>query len=218
MKDADVRATLRARLQAAHADDPEALLVDEFGIDQGTVRIDLALITHDLHGFEIKSDRDTLDRLPTQAAYYGTVLDRATLVVGERHYLKARAMIPAWWGIQIALPIRRGLVDLREDRAPALNPGVNPFAIAGLLWRAEALGLLEKLDAAVDLYDKPRAFLHYRLSTLLPLDDLRATVRACLRARVDWREDPDGAGMEHPGSEPSEGAQACSGSRQSQPD
>ena len=48
------------------------------------VRIDIAVVKGALHGFEIKSDFDNLKRLARQVDLYSQVLDRATLVVGER--------------------------------------------------------------------------------------------------------------------------------------
>jgi hypothetical protein len=47
--------------------------------------------------YEIKSERDDLTRLPGQVAVYGQVLDRATLVVAERHCAAALTLIPDWW-------------------------------------------------------------------------------------------------------------------------
>src|SRR5436305_708698 len=52
-----------------------------------------------IHGYEIKSDKDTLIRLPRQVDAYNAVFERATLVSTRRHLSSAREIIPNWWGI-----------------------------------------------------------------------------------------------------------------------
>lgn len=37
--------------------DGERLIIDELGCCQGAARIDVAVVTNELHGFEIKSER-----------------------------------------------------------------------------------------------------------------------------------------------------------------
>lgn len=187
MRDGDVRATLRDLLPQWHGPEPGARIVEEFGIGNGEVRVDLVVIDEWLHGYEIKSDCDTLARLPTQARRYSEALDRVTLVVGERHHSKAKRLVPDWWGVMTAVPIRPGLVRLYPDRPPSPNPRVDPFAVAGLLWREEALEVLDALDALRGLRSRSRSFLFNRLIQIFSLEELRALVREKLRTRQDWR-------------------------------
>jgi hypothetical protein len=49
-------------------------MLDEFGLEHGEVRVDVAVINGELHGYEIKSERDTLERLPRQVKAYSAVL------------------------------------------------------------------------------------------------------------------------------------------------
>jgi hypothetical protein len=49
-----------------------------------------------LWGYELKSERDTLERLPLQARIYSRVFDRVTLVTGLRHAGAAEDRIPGW--------------------------------------------------------------------------------------------------------------------------
>lgn len=188
MRDGDVRATLRGLLPRWH---PEARVVEEFGIGNGDVRVDLVALDDWLHGYEIKSDMDTLARLPTQARRYSQALDRVTLVVGERHHSRARRMVPEWWGVKTAVPIRPGLVRLYPDREPEPNPQVDAYTVASLLWREEALELLEAMDALGGLRSTSRTFLYNRVTQVFSLEELRAFVRAKLKGRVDWRTDAD---------------------------
>ena len=55
------------------------------GVWSGTVRIDVAVLNGEMCGYEIKSDRDTLERLPFQIEIYSKEFDKLTLVVGRRH-------------------------------------------------------------------------------------------------------------------------------------
>ena len=64
MRDSEIRNTLRATLLSEHAGDPTAVVIDELGICQGSARIDMAVVNGSLNGYEIKSDLDTLARLP----------------------------------------------------------------------------------------------------------------------------------------------------------
>ena len=64
-----IRASLHRRLVAKHQDEKGVVLIDELGLCKGSARVDLAVVGNQLHGYEIKSDRDSLRRLRTQAGY-----------------------------------------------------------------------------------------------------------------------------------------------------
>lgn len=183
MRDIDVRISLRDLIMAQHQYEPDTLVLDELGLYGGAVRVDLTAINGCMHGYEIKSNRDTLERLPAQVELYSEVLDLATLVVGEKHHAKAKVLVPEWWGISIALPCESGSIVLAEERKAQTNPNIDAFAVACLLWRDEALQLLEEADAAKGVRSKPREFLYRRLAESLTLDQLRDLVRERLKAR-----------------------------------
>ncbi len=85
MRDSDVRKALHSRVLRDHHNDPNTLVLNELGLRHGACRVDVAVVNGSLHGYELKSDMDTLERLPAQVGLYGKVLDKATLVVGARH-------------------------------------------------------------------------------------------------------------------------------------
>src|SRR3990172_5976308 len=97
--DAEIRSALRAHLRIEHRGEADTVIIEELGFCRGQVRIDLAVVNGFLHGYEIKSDRDSLRRLGVQIDYFSKVLDRATLVAGERHIEKTIDMVPGWWEI-----------------------------------------------------------------------------------------------------------------------
>lgn len=188
MRDRDVREALRRKVLAEHTRHPDTLVIDELGIAHGSARVDIAVVNGRLHGYEIKSDADTLHRLPNQAAAYSAVFDRVTIVAGSKHVQHLEAAVPAWWGIKVATEGPRGGVHFADLRAPRRNPGIAPIELAHLLWRDEAQALLEA-RAVKGVRGKNRAALYRLLAEHLTLDELRDAVRAALKARVGWRSD-----------------------------
>ena len=92
--DSDIRAVLRSRLFLKHPDEADTVVIEELGLCRGQVRVDVAVVNGLLHGYEIKSDRDSLCRLGVQVEVYGKVFDQATLVVGDRHMVNQIQRIP----------------------------------------------------------------------------------------------------------------------------
>lgn len=185
MRDSDVRAAVRSKLDADYAGDDTTRIVEEMGVWSGSVRIDIAVINGELSGFELKSDRDTLDRLPFQAELYSRVFDRLVLVVGERHAAKALAHIPDWWGVMIATP-GQGVVSLALSRKSQKNPSLDPYLIAQLLWKDEAIFVLESFGLAKGWRSRRVRDIHCRLATELPIDVLSERVRGTLCQREGW--------------------------------
>src|SRR6266852_372243 len=134
MRDRDVRAAVREMLNASYGHDNDTRIVEEMGIWSGSVRIDIAVINGELSGFELKSDRDTLERLPFQAELYSQVFDRVELVVGKRHAEKAQAQVPQWWAVTVATT-KAGKIELEAMREGRVNPAPDPYLIAQLLWK-----------------------------------------------------------------------------------
>jgi len=186
MWELDIRNALRKHLDVVLEKDPTALIVEELGVCRGTVRVDLAVISETLKGFEIKSDKDTLKRLPSQAAAYNRVFDTVTIVVGPRHLKGVTDKVPSWWGILLFdnSDAQRGLQCFRPED---LNPDLDPLALAQLLWRDEVLGLLTAKGLGAGMKSKPRRYLWEALSKSCGLSDLREMVRSRLKARPMWR-------------------------------
>jgi hypothetical protein len=188
LRDIDVRTALHSRLSQSMAPGGDTLVVDELGLC-GTARVDVAVVNGSLSGFELKSDVDTLRRLPAQVEAYGHVLDHVTLVVTSRHLEPASALVPAWWGVLVA-DSESDRVRLKEARPAGANPGLDPSAIAQLLWRDEALSILTHRGIDAGVRSKPRWAMWDRLAQSLELDDLRSEVRAALKRRRGWRAAP----------------------------
>lgn len=166
-------------------------IFEELGISHGTVRIDLAVVNGVMHGYEIKSDRDTLLRLPEQMSVYNSVFDRMTLVVGKSHLYESINIIPDWWGVTLAKINSDQQVVFHSIREAKNNKDEQvPVSIARLLWRAEALKILEERNGADGIRSKPREVIYEKLAEVLKDDigTLKEYVRnVLLISRGDWR-------------------------------
>lgn len=188
MNDRDIRAVLKEELLRQYANDEDTLVLDEVGLRHGTARIDLVVVNDQLHGYEIKSDRDSLKRLPDQIRVYSSVMDRVTLVVGYRHAYDALRMVPEWWGVRLAEKKKRsGAIVLSDARSPCDNPGVDLNSVVALLWRDEALNILEEMEAAKGVRSKTRTDIYRRLVEVSQPEYLRAKIRQQLKSREGWR-------------------------------
>ncbi len=191
MRDIDIRRVLRETITLRHEGDADTLIVEELGLCQGIVRVDMAVVNGSIHGYEIKSERDTLARLPGQTDVYNRALDFVTIVAAQCHADKIRKneMVPGWWGVWTAAQ-DEGCVRLESIREPQQNPEVSPFALAQLLWREEALLALGNLNLATGMRGKTRDKLWRRLAEL-ELEMLGKIVRERLKQRgAGWRPAP----------------------------
>jgi len=186
-KDYEIRQELVSRLEIAYKDDPEHMIVEELGINHGSVRADVAVINGIMDCYEIKSDRDTLLRLPEQIRAYNSVFDKVTLVVGFTHLYEALEMIPDWWGVTLAKTDKQGILTLNNIRESSYNTNKDKDAVARLLWREEALRILTEKQQDNGVRSKPKAVIYERLTSILEIEELSFIVRQSLRSRPMWR-------------------------------
>jgi hypothetical protein len=186
--EAVVRAALRKHLLAETANARDAL--EELWVPRSHERADLALIGHRMDGFEIKTERDTLRRLPRQVGAYGRLFDRCVVVVAEKHHEKVYESVPDWWGVTMISV--NGQVSFVAVRKPRQNPTLDPETLVRLLWRDEAMAALRALG--VNPHPKAhRATLWDDLLNSATLTQLRRVVRRALlgrdasRARIPTR-------------------------------
>jgi hypothetical protein len=152
-----IRKAVIARARSRFSD---PFFVPELGLQKGAAFLDLAVLTRELHGFEFKSERDSLRRLPGQCDVYSRVLDRMTIVVAKRHLGNVEKLVPRWWAIDEVYE-KHGHRVLRSIRRGGPNPAVDPFSPRHTLWQ--------------------------RAASTLELGDLRKAIRDQLRRRSGWR-------------------------------
>lgn len=184
-----IRSALREFLEKRHASDERVRIIEELGIHHGTARVDIAVVNGLLEGYEIKSDRDTLERLPEQMDAFNSVFDKMTLVVGKTHLFEAINMVPDWWGIIVAKINSNNSVSFNLIREGELNKYRDSVSVARLLWREEALGILIAEGEAKGFYSKPRELIYKKLSSVFDQESLGEKVREAIFFRRDWRPD-----------------------------
>lgn len=191
MNDRDVRKALKGQLLQEH--ESGTVMLEEMAIPVGATRIDVAVINGLLHGYEIKSEQDTLARLSEQSTAYDAVFERLTLVVAERHVRQAAELVPDWWGIRVARR-KSGRVIFRDLRMPTENPAMAAHALVSLLWKSEALRFLEELEDGTPVRTRSRKEIQRALVKKLRPQELCRRVRECLKARqpVEARASYDG--------------------------
>ncbi|WP_394530800.1 sce7726 family protein [Priestia aryabhattai] len=187
LKDFEVRKSLIQYLHTKYKEDKETKIVNEMGICFGQSRIDVATINGILHGYEIKSESDTLVRLPSQMEDYNKVFDRMTIVVSQKYLDKVRLMIPSWWGI-IIVRNKGGEAILKEIRKGRKNKNVNPYAVSQLLWKEEALQILENKGLQRGFLSKPKRVILEHLSSSLRVEELQENVNLQLKQREGWKD------------------------------
>jgi hypothetical protein len=185
--DQEIRIALRDKLRVIHADELDTAIIDELSLCQGDARVDVAVVNGSFSGYEIKSDRDTLNRLPNQLAAYELCFDTMTIVVGGRYLAKCKKAIPDWWGIWEATPTEKG-IQFGCWREPTPNHRISSERVVQLLWKQELREALTRFGINAPVKTSRRE-LGMRLIAAAG-DDVFAIVRSRIRARGDWRSAP----------------------------
>lgn len=182
LSDAEIRPPLRSKILGDYGE-ANSVLIEELGLCRGQVRVDMALVNGHLHGFEIKSDRDSLKRLGVQAKIYSKVFDRMTIVAGERHLDGVLECMPPWWGV-LQVVQGTGGVRFKSHRKGRRNPNRDSRTLVELLWLDDAITLLEQRDSARGARGKPRRVVWDKVCDCYTLDEIAENVRERLKART----------------------------------
>lgn len=167
-------------------------IIPEFSLVNESARIDIAVVNGILHGYELKSDKDTLLRLNNQKEAYNTVFDEITLVVGKNHLISSIYCIPDWWGITVAKVDKRNVLYFLKIRESKPNPQQNLRAMINLLWKEEIIVKLLQLGISKGVANKSKQYISDLLVNSLNPEDIKSYVRQSLKDRFfnsDWRSD-----------------------------
>ena len=156
--------------------------IDE--LPTGTTRADVVHITeHFMHGYEVKGDGDTLQRVANQLRCYGEVYDFVTFIVTEKHLPKLLPLLPEWVGILIASEN-----GLSTHRAAGYNATVERAPLSRLLLLDEVKQYLLARGLTGVSTLRSREISHFlRTTQLVPLSGLAQYVRERLIARLPER-------------------------------
>lgn len=182
LSEREIRDAVTSRLLDSQG---HVLLIEELGV--GTARMDLALATDRLFGYEIKSDFDTLDRLARQMHAYHGVFDALTIVTTPVHASQVEALLPSWWGIWVAEAPLKGSVHVREYRAATFHGRQDPSSLAAMLWRDEAYAFVIDTLGPIVRARATRGDLQEVIAGHIPLEQIRERVLGSLRNREDLK-------------------------------
>jgi hypothetical protein len=182
-----IRLVLKQQLLAESMSDPKSIVVEELGVMSGDARIDIAVVNGMLHGYEIKSDRDSLIRLPNQIAAYSSVFSQVTIVTGKHHLANVISIVPEWWGIMVARSSMDRIVTLHEIRECLQNPAQDSIAVARLLYRDEAIEILRDMNKSKGFISKSRDIVYGHLASVVDHQTLHEKVRTALLTRAKQR-------------------------------
>lgn len=182
MRDFDIRNILRNTLLNKYYGDKTSRVVEELDIPTARARIDMAVINGYMHGFEIKSANDTLNRIPTQIEAYTKVFDFLSVVTEVKYEQKLIKLLPDW--VSIYTCNIDGEINLIQKGGR--NCQKNAFNIAKLLWRQELITILN--DHGIKYRKSDRNWLLCEaLSNNVEIEKLAKLVREIMKQRLDWK-------------------------------
>lgn len=189
--DSDIRQVLIENLiNISEFNNDDTFLINELDICGGANRADIVIVNGKLHGYEIKSPQDNLERLASQVSSYNEVFDTMTLVTCEKYFNQVKSIVPNWWGISCVDNTKKGLT-LKIKRRPKINKNINSLQLAKLLWKDELLELLySRTQITGGLKSKSRHQLALLVSNRLSQDDINEYVRSVLKNREGWKAVP----------------------------
>ena len=188
--DRTIRSALHTKYLRRTTARPDTLVIDELGLAHSRRRVDVAVINGSIHGYEIKSSRDTLDRLDAQLEIYRQTLQKLTIVAAPQHIVGLPTFVPEWCGlIEVTLGPKRA-IRFRSVRSAARNPDVDPFMQAHLLWRDEVVHLLIQRGFSPKDLRRPRKQLYRILSESLTPNQITTSIRLFMAQRPAWRDRP----------------------------
>lgn len=176
-------------LKDAH-EDKSSFVINELGLKNGEYRADIAVFNGKMIGYEIKAENDTLCRLEAQVKAYNALFDKIFIITCEKHLAGVLKIIPAWWGIYLTSENKANYSYQFENyRSAKINKKKDPFAIAQLLWKDEAIEVVNTLYSEKVKTSFSRHELYEILSNKLSSKKLSAIVTERLKTRANWRID-----------------------------
>ncbi len=158
-------------------------VVQELEIARGRVRADVVRLSNcSIHAYEIKSDLDTLRRLPKQIQHYNEVFSTITLVVGIDHIVEALYVIPDWWGVIVA-EFNDTKLRLNPIRQVQQNNHTDYEAISDLLQKHELMKILDMYSTNSNRYDMSKQMLIQEAQQEVSKESLVAQLTSTLHTR-----------------------------------
>ena len=190
--DADIRKILFNSFlkEKDYIEGPDTIVINELDVCAGASRVDIAVINGKIHGYEIKSKQDNLERLPSQIESYNSIFDTMTIVTYKSHLNKIKTIVPRWWGIKY-IDDKNGNIILKNVRKAKENSNIIIQNVAMLLWKDEMIDLLSNFsDVNASFRDRTRYDLSYMIQQYVDSNTVKNYVRNTLKSRENWKAVP----------------------------
>ncbi|MFZ6774833.1 sce7726 family protein [Undibacterium sp. SXout7W] len=142
--DKEIRHSLKIHLTKSSRA-PRAVL-EELRVHNGNAIADIVAIhNNNAHCYEIKSDKDSIERVQKQAQFYDLVFRKVTLVTTARHLDRAILYTPAHWGIMVAKSWKGRVICSYVRPAGVSNRFDKQLALL-TLWKSELTTIAEPIS------------------------------------------------------------------------
>ncbi|MBB4397012.1 sce7726 family protein [Bradyrhizobium sp. ERR14] len=158
-----------------------ACMLNEFRA--GTCKADLVILNGTATVYEIKSERDSLDRLANQINNYKKVFAKVYVIASEGHVQKVLQIVPRDVGV-LELSRRYRISTMRE--AADRSRHIDPVAVFESLRSAEAQAVLGELGVTIP--DLPNTKLHSAMRELFRQLDPRDVQTSMVKVLKQTRD------------------------------
>lgn len=182
LRDGDIRRSLHLWLERQHEGCFDTGIIHELRIPRPSARADIAVVNGEMVGYEIKSDVDSLARLPRQARAFNRVFDRAFVIATEKHIGHVETIVPSWWGI--AILSTDGISDhFQVIRQAEKNPAPSLESALFILRKHELIAILDQHGLAKGRRGQRHVDLVTFAASNIDADKLGYDLRQALRGR-----------------------------------
>ncbi|MGA3827268.1 sce7726 family protein [Pseudomonas chlororaphis] len=158
----------------------DAVVINEMVVANWARRADLALANGRLYGFEIKSEFDSLKRLPGQIESFRRHFDKVTVVAASKFVPEIVRSYPVEVGV-LEVYLKSGRVMFRQIRPGRIEEVKEQQVIASLITRAEIERLLRLESIKYENGSSRKALLQY--VDLVSVKKLKAFALGCIKER-----------------------------------
>lgn len=183
LRDSELRMPLHKWLEKKFLAHEDTEILHELRMPRPSGRVDIAVINGRLSGFEIKSDFDSLSRLPRQVRAFSAVFDEMCVVTTSRHSADARKIIPSWWRLTVHAK-KNGKPHFRTVQKGSTNPNVQTDALLHMLTRYELSSAIQNQQLDLQIRSLRRSQIIENLMDQLEPSNIRFEVRRLLKLRA----------------------------------
>ncbi|WP_085647973.1 MULTISPECIES: sce7726 family protein [unclassified Pseudomonas] len=158
----------------------DAVIINEMVVANWTRRADIAIANGRLYGFEIKSEADSLKRLPGQIESFSNHFDKVTIVAASKFINQVKEEYPSEIGILEAYRIQ-GTVKIKQVRAGKLIEIKDHASLGNLITKLELSRILKSYSTPHTVTDAKNILIEK--TKTMPTKVFKQYVLSCIKAR-----------------------------------